>query len=304
MQVIQLPQMGAEDVLVDDLGDIWTGTEDGSVFRVSPDGKHVDAIANTGGRPLGLEMMGDDILICDARRGLLVMDRKTGRIQELLTRIAGVPMKFCNNAAVSSSGDIWFSDSSLVHPIDRWKNEMVEVTRTGRLCRLREGQVDVVLTGLDFANGVTLSADESQVMVAETGGRQLLSHPVDLETGVGKPKVFATDLPAYPDNIALGSDGLVWVAMASPTDPVVETLKKRAPLSLRKLVVKLPEFVQPAPKRTVRALAHNSTGKLVHDVNLDASAFHMVTGVREAGGDLWLGSLHEAAIARVDLSGV
>ena len=30
--------MGAEDVVVDDHGIAWTGTEDGSVFRVGPDG--------------------------------------------------------------------------------------------------------------------------------------------------------------------------------------------------------------------------------------------------------------------------
>jgi sugar lactone lactonase YvrE len=303
MQIIPLPQMGAEDVVVDDLGDIWTGTEDGTIFRVSPDGKNIQAVANTGGRPLGLELMGEELLICDARRGLLAMARKTGEICEVLTHIAGVPMKFCNNAAVSAEGDIWFSDSSTVHPIDRWKNEMVEVTRTGRLCRLRGGEVEVVLTGLDFANGVALSADGSQVIVAETGGRRLVSHPVG-SAASGEPKVFVADLPSYPDNIALGSDGLVWIAMASPKDPLVELLKRRAPLRLRRLVTKLPESLQPAPQRTVRALAHDSHGKLVHDVNLDAAGFHMVTGVRESGGDLWLGSLHEAAIARVALSDV
>ncbi|HNI70279.1 MAG TPA: SMP-30/gluconolactonase/LRE family protein [Marmoricola sp.] len=302
MQLINLPQMGAEDVVVDHNGDVWTGTEDGTIFRVAPDGSRIEAIANTGGRPLGLELLGEELLICDAHKGLLVLDPATGGIRELLSRIDGTPMVFCNNAAVASNGDIWFSDSSTIHPIERWKNDMVEATCTGRLFRLRDGKVDTIGTGLEFANGVALSADESFVVVAETGGRRLRKYPTDA-TGPTTAATFAADLSAYPDNIARGSDGLVWVALASPKDPVVELIKQRTPLALRRVVTKLPEAVQPAPKRTVRAAAYDANGRLVHDVNLDAAAFHMVTGVREHHGDLWLGSLHEAAIARVELSG-
>ncbi|MBV9831069.1 MAG: SMP-30/gluconolactonase/LRE family protein, partial [Marmoricola sp.] len=36
---------------------------------------------------------------------------------------------------------------------------------------------------------------------------------------------------------------------------------------------------------------------LVHDLDADASDYHMVTGVREHDGDVWLGSLEEAAVA-------
>ena len=304
MQVIAVPHMGAEDVVVDGHGQVWTGTEDGTIFRIAPDGRQVEAIANTGGRPLGLELLGDDILICDAHRGLLVLDPKSGRISQLLSEIDGQSMRFCNNAAVASSGDIWFSDSSLVHPIERWKNDLVEATRTGRLCRLRGGEVEVVLDGLEFANGVALSVDEQHVVVAETGGRCLVRISASPDQQGMEREVFVSDLPAYPDNIARGSDGLIWVALASPTDPVVELLKERAPLALRRVVTKMPDWMQPAPKRTVRAVAYDSHGVLVHDVNLDASAFHMVTGVREHNGELWLGSLHEAAIARVKLSNV
>ena len=46
-------------------------------------------------------------------------------------------------------------------------------------------------------------------------------------------------------------------------------------------------------------------GRLVHDLDLPQPAqgpgFHMVTGVREHHGRVWLGSLHEAAVAVHDL---
>ena len=70
--VLPVPAMGAEDVVVDAAGHVWTGTEDGAIWRLTPDGKLVDRIAQTGGRPLGIEIDGGgDLLVCDAKAGLL-----------------------------------------------------------------------------------------------------------------------------------------------------------------------------------------------------------------------------------------
>ncbi|MBI2243931.1 MAG: SMP-30/gluconolactonase/LRE family protein, partial [Nocardioides sp.] len=159
--------------------------------------------------------------------------------------------------------------------------------------------VEVVLDGLAFANGVALAADESYVAVAETGARTVVRWWLTGERA-GTRDLLTSDLPGYPDNIARGSDGLVWVSIASPTDLVVERLQ-RAPLPLRKAVTKIPERLQPKPKRTIRAQAFDDAGRLVHDIDLPGTAYHMVTGVREHDGRLWLGSLHEPAVAVVDI---
>jgi sugar lactone lactonase YvrE len=304
LTVIPVPAGGAEDVLVGTgahEGAVFTGTEEGSIFRISHDGRRIDRIAHTGGRPLGIEQDHDGrLLVCDARRGVLRVDPTAGGVEAVTDRLDGAPMRFCNNAAVASDGTVWFSDSSLRYGIDRWKDDFVQDTRTGRLARLDpDGSVEVVLTGLAFANGVALAADESYVAVAETGGRTVvrwwLSGP-----RAGTRDLLVADLPGYPDNIARGSDGLIWVSIASPTDPVVERLR-RAPVPLRRAVTRVPERLQPKPKRTVRVQAYDDAGLLVHDVDLPGTAYHMVTGVREHDGRVWLGSLHEPAIAVVDL---
>lgn len=298
---IEVPGYGAEDVLVDADGKVWTGTEDGSIFRISSDGAVIEKVADTGGRPLGLELLGDGrILVCDARAGLLAVDA-TGTVETLVGEVEGVPMKFCNNAAVAANGDIWFSDSSTVHSIEGWKADFLEDPRTGRLlCRRAGGAVEVHLDGLAFSNGVALAPDDSFVCVAESVRRTVVRLWL---TGdhAGTRDLLAADLPGYPDNISLGSDGLIWVTIASPVDPVVEQLRARAPLFVRKLLTRLPEALQPAPKRTVRAQAFDPEGRLMHDVEADPSNFHMVTGVREHGGELWLGSLLEPAIAVVSV---
>jgi len=305
LQVFGVPGAGAEDVVVvdhgPDEGAVFTGTEDGSIFRVSHDGDHIDRVARTGGRPLGIEIDPDGrLLVCDARRGLLLVDPVSGAVEVLSEGVEDRPYVFCNNAAIASTGEVWFSDSSTRFGIDRWKDDLVQHTRTGRLLRRTpDGAVDVVLDGLAFANGVALARDESYVAIAETGARTVVRRWL---TGprAGESDLLAGDLPGYPDNISRGSDGLIWVTIASPTDPVVTRLQS-SPQWLSRRVTQIPEALQPKPKRTVRVQAYDDAGVLVHDLDVKTDAYHMVTGVREHDGRVWLGSLHEPAIAVVDL---
>ncbi len=308
-EVIPVRAPGAEDVVValhgPDEGSVFSGTADGLIHRISPDGRTVERVADTGGRPLGLEWMPDGrLLVCDAHRGLLTVDPRGGAVEVLTAEVDGVPMVFCNNAAIASDGSVWFSDSSKVHGIEHWKSDLVELTRTGRLLRRSEdGRVEVVLEDLAFANGVALAADESWVAVAETATRTVARHWITGEHA-GQRDLFLDDLPGFPDNIARGSDGLLWVTIASPRDPMVEKLQA-GPMWVRRGVTKLPAFLQPAPKRTIRVQAYDDAGALVHDVSVerpeDLARYHVVTGVREHDGRVWMGSLEEPAVAVVDL---
>jgi len=302
VRVLPVPANGAEDVVVADNGLVYTGTEDGSIFAVRPDGGGVTAVGSTGGRPLGIELLGEDrLLIADAHHGLLAMRIADGSIETLVDAVDNRPMAFCNNAAVAGNGDIWFSDSSTVYGIEKWKHDFVQDTRTGRLLCLRSnGDLEVHLDGLAFANGVALAADESFVAVAETGARTVvrlwLTGP-----SAGQRDYLCEGLPGYPDNIARGSDGLIWVTIASPLDPLVDRIQ-RGPMALRKLVTAVPEALQPKPKQAVRVMAFDAAGTCVHDISGEADRYHMVTGVREHDGQLWLGSLHEPAVAVISLA--
>ena len=97
LRLLDVVGTGPEDVLVDADGNVLTGVADGRVLRLSPDGRHLDVLADTGGRPLGLEWLPDgSLLICDARRGLLALDLDSGAMEPLVSGLT-----FCNNAAVA-----------------------------------------------------------------------------------------------------------------------------------------------------------------------------------------------------------
>ncbi len=301
LTVVPVPGPGAEDVLVGADGRVWTGTADGAVHVHDPADGSVTTVAATGGRPLGLEWLPDGrLLVCDAHRGLLALDPVGGAVQTLVSEVDGERLLFTNNAAVQADGTIWFTDSSRRWQIEDWKNDLVEHTCTGRLLRRGpDGAVTTVLDRLCFANGVALLPDEGGVLVAETGTRRI-SRVALGGNAPGAVTSWVEDLPGHPDNIALGSDGLVWVTVASPTDPVLSVLQ-RSPRRVRAVVRRLPERLKPAPRRTARVLGLDATGTVVHDLDFDASGWHVATGVREHGGRVWLGSLVEPAIAVGDV---
>jgi sugar lactone lactonase YvrE len=305
LTVIPLPGPGAEDVVVAtagaDAGSVFTGTEDGAIWRVSADGAKVDRVAATGGRPLGIEIEAPGrLLVCDADRGLLRIDVGSGSVDTVVDQVAGVPMKFCNNAAIATDGTVWFSDSSTRHGIDAWRSDIAEATCTGRLLRLDpDGTVTVVLDGLDFANGVALAADESYVAVAESGACTVVRHWLTGDRK-GTRDLLVPELPGYPDNLARGSDGLIWVTIASPRVALAQRIRV-GPQWVRRAATRVPERLQPHPGRSVRVQAYDDAGALVHDIDLPADGYSFVTGVREHHGRVWMGSLQQPAIAFVDL---
>jgi sugar lactone lactonase YvrE len=300
--VVPVTGTGTKDVLVDDDGSVISGLDDGRIVRIDVEQHTITQIANTGGRPSGLEFDPERwLVVCDADHGLLRVDPSSGTIEVLLTEIDGRPMSFCNNAAVAADGTIYFTDSSTKFGLDHWKAELLEHSATGRLLRLTpDGTVTTLLDRLAFPTGVALAPDESCVVVAETGAYRLrrlwLTGPRP-----GDDEPFVPVLPGFPDNISTGTDGLIWTAVASPRNRVLDFLLPRTP-RLRELVWRLPERLLPKEKRSVRVQAYDAAGRLMHDLVGPATNFHLVTGVREYEGRVWLGSLVANAIAYFDLT--
>lgn len=301
VRLLPLGATGPEDVLLDGEGGVLTGVADGRVLRVGVDGGAARTVADTGGRPLGLEWLPDGrLLVCDAHRGLLAVDVGDGRTEVLVQEVDGAPMRFCNNAAVAPDGTIYFTDSSRRFGIEHYRGDLLEHSGTGRLLRRDPGgAVEVLLDRLQFANGVALHPSGDWLAVAETAGYRLLWQRL-VGTRAGEHGVLADGLPGFPDNISIGSDGLIWIALPSPRNPLLDRLLPRAPL-LRRIVWALPDVLQPAEGRSLHVLAVDADGAVVHDLRGSGKEYHMVTGVRERDGVVYLGSLEESAVAVLDV---
>jgi sugar lactone lactonase YvrE len=294
---------GPEDVVADSRGRVLTGVEDGRILRLDgladPATTRVEVLAETGGRPLGLELLADDtLLVCDAELGLLRVDLNTGVVRILADSVAGERLRFCSNTVALSDGTVYFTVSSRRYPLDQWIGDLVEHTGTGRLLRLAPGSEtpEVVLDGLQFANGLAPSGDESFLVVAETGAYRLTRHWL---TGpdAGRSEPFVENLPGMPDNIwRAGPDGPIWVSLAGPRVPPLDLLHRAGPAARRtaaRLAVRAPF----RPTGTIGVLAVDDHGETVHHLSRRHSGFRMVTSVCEASGHLVLGSLWERGVA-------
>ena len=316
LDVVDVGGTGPEDVVVAGDGSVYTGTADGMVRRIRrlrDEPALVDVVADTGGRPLGVEWLPDGrLLVCDAERGLLAVDVVAGvaaggdpaALRDVVTVLAaeadGVPLKVTNNAAVGRDGTIWFTDSSARFGLADYRADIFEHSGTGRLLRRDpDGSTHTLVTGLQFANGVTLAADESCVFYAETGGYRLNKLWLTGDRA-GESEVVLDNLPGFPDNLSLGDDGLVWMAMASPRERLVDTLAP-APLA-RKAAWAAPQALHPKPKLYTWVMGVDpANGDIVYDLQGSDPRFGMTTGVREHRGRIWLGSLVGGTIASFPL---
>lgn len=303
LTLVPVPGGEPEDVVVDADGFLWVGALDGSIVRLQPDGSAPEVVANTGGRPLGLHVARDGrLLVCDSPRGLLSMDTTSGRVETLVDWVAGHPLIFCSNVTETADGAVYFTESTSAFTVHRYLGAILEARARGALYRRDpDGRVTTVVDSLHFANGVTLTADGSALVFAETQGRRLSKYWL---TGpkAGSVTPLAVNLPAMPDNLSTGADGRIWCAMVTPAKPLADRLAALPPV-LRKALWNLPPRVQPKPEAVVWAAAFDpDSGDVVAGVQMTHPDFSMVTGVLEAGDRLWLGTIAAPYLGWVDLA--
>ncbi|GAA2627002.1 SMP-30/gluconolactonase/LRE family protein [Streptomyces vastus] len=293
---------------------VVTGVEDGRILRVHTHGPaRMEQLARTGGRPLGLEVLRDGrLLVCDAERGLLRVTPGSGgpggsgegRVEVLVDSVAGAPLRFCSNATAAADGTVYFTASSTRYGLQDWLGDLMEHTATGRLFRLRpdDGAPEVLLDGLDFANGVVLSDDESCVVVAETGAYRLtrlwLSGP-----RAGRRDTLTENLPGFPDNLSRGAGGTIWVALAGPRQAPLDWLR-HAPVHARRVVWRAVRPLRIRPLPVARVMGIGPDGSVRHDLRRPRAGYRMVTSVYAHDGTLILGSLLEDAVAVCEVPGI
>ncbi|MEM6789370.1 MAG: SMP-30/gluconolactonase/LRE family protein [Myxococcota bacterium] len=284
---------GPEDVVVDAEGVAFTGTADGRLLAIDRQG-HITTVARPGGRPLGLEWYGDDLVLCNTALGLQLVSR-SGKVKTLADAFEGTRFRFTNNASVATDGTIYFSDTSQRWGIEQYVSDLLEGQDTGRVfARAPSGGLTKVTDGLQFANGVALDATEASLFVAETGRYRV--HRVYLKgERAGQTEVFAENLPGFPDNLTFGG-GILWVSLASPRQNIVDLMHPRP--WLRHVSHRLPEALKPKPLRHGIVLGYDAaSGDLVHNLQDTSGRVAITTSARYHEGHLYIGSLSEPHLA-------
>jgi sugar lactone lactonase YvrE len=290
---------GPEDVAFDSDGNLYTGFHEGTIARLSMADGEATVFANTGGRPLGMAF--DDrgrLIVADAFRGLLAV-RPDGTGSILATGADGLLFGFADDLDIAPDGTIYMSDASTKFGYGADVLDLMEHGGRGRLVAYdpETGATEVVLDGLQFANGVTVAPDGSFVLVAETGAYRIRRLWLD-GPAAGTSDVFIDNLPGFPDNINFTNRNTVWVALPSPRLASVDALAPRP--FLRKVVLRLPAALQPAPIRHGLVVELDREGNPVRSLHDPTGEVALVTSVMERDRRLYLGSYKESTLVVVD----
>lgn len=291
---------GPEAIALDDNGVIYTGTQDGKIIKIFPDGK-LDILAITKGRPLGMKFHPNGkLIVCDAYKGLLAVD-PNGNIEVLSTGHGGVPYAFTDDLDIDSNGIIYFTDASYKYHQNEYLYDLLEARPNGRLLRYNPETktTDLLLKDLYFANGVALSSNENFLIINETYRYRIRRFWLRGEKA-GKSDIFIDNVPGFPDNVTSNRNGLFYVALFTVRNPAMDGIH---PYSfLTKLMSKLPKIFWPKPKPYGLVLVLNESGKILKSYqDPTGERLKEITSAVEFKGHLYLGSLHQKKIGKMKL---
>mgnify|MGYP000188577177 CR=1 FL=1 len=291
--------IGPEDVDVDDAGRIYGAYEDGRIIRYSASGENLGVFADTKGRPLGLDFdSAGNLIIADAVKGLLSAD-KNGTIRVLATEIDGIPFGFTDDVDIGLDDMIYFSDASEKFGIHDYRADLFEHRPHGKILSYDPAteKLTLLLDGLYFANGVAVDPNGQFLLFNETYDYSVSKYWLQGPKTGSREKIF-TNMPGFPDGISTGSKGIFWIAMYTPRNADADALAPKP--FLRKIVFRLPLFMQPAPVRHGFVLGIDGNGNVIHNLqDPDLESYSPITSVEEENGVLYLGSLIYPGLARI-----
>ncbi len=224
-----------------------------------------------------------------------------GHVTVLSTQAAGVPFHCTNDLDVAADGTIYFTDASYKFPLTQLKADLLEHRPNGRFLAYdpKTKQTRVLLSDLYFANGVAVSPDQSFVLVNDTGTYRVRRYWL-AGAKRGQSDVFIDNLPGFPDGISSNGRDTFWVSLVNRRDSTLDALMPHP--FLRKIVMRLPAFMQPAIKRYALVLALDGNGHVTRNLqDPSPQCFGQIANTVEHKGMLYFGSIGESAIGRMPL---
>jgi gluconolactonase len=138
------------------------------------------------------------------------LDRRTCELETVVDAWNGLPLNSPNDVVVARDGSIWFTDPSY-----GWlQGFRPPPSAPDRVYRFDGEELTALTESLDKPNGLALSPDERVLYVGDSGEpRRVLAF--DVRDGrLTNERVFAADIPGYPDGLKIDANGSVYVSCA------------------------------------------------------------------------------------------
>jgi sugar lactone lactonase YvrE len=310
-EALKIPQkidlhgfIGPEDIALDNIGRIYAATHQG-IVRIDSEGSSPTLWAHTGGRPLGIEFDNHrNLIVADGFKGLLSIS-PNAEVSVLTNSVDDFPIGFADDVDVADNGLIYFSDASIKFSPRDFNDvlkaselDVIEHGGHGRLLRYDPltQKTEVLMSGLNFANGVTISHDQSYVLINDMGNYQVLKYWIEGDLQ-GTVETILHNLPGFPDNITSGLGGRFWISLIKPRNKDLDKLSNYP--FLRKIAVRLLPFYKPHISPYAHVIAIDGKGNILQNLQNSKPSYIDITTVRETEDSLFFGSLVEDSIGRI-----
>ncbi len=178
----------------------------GRIFRVDKS-RNFELVYQYDGEPNALRFHRDGrIFIADAKRGILILDPNTWKLETFVNRVGYEGLRGPNDLVFARNGDLYFTDSGqsdLVNP-------------NGRVVHVRpDGHAKVVLDRIPGPNGLVLNHSGSMLYLAVTRLNNVWQLNVEPDATISKAGVFVNISGGLgPDGLAMDTKGNLLVAHA------------------------------------------------------------------------------------------
>jgi ribose transport system permease protein len=303
-----------EDVILDRNDNLYAGSRHGDIIRFfAPDYERMEVYAHIGGQPLGMAFDRDDNLyVCIGGMGLyrITPDRKIEKATDETNRsIYSVNddsrLRLADDLDIADDGRIFFSEATVRYEMHEWPVDGLEARGNGRIICYdpKTNTTRTVLRGLKFPNGIAIASDGQSILFAETFGCSIKRYWFD-GPKTGKVETVLDNLPGYPDNINLASDGNYWLAVVGMRSPALD-LAWKMPGFRKRMGKRVPidEWLFPNIN-TGCVIKFNERGEILDALwDLRGENHPMITSMREHRGYLYLGGIANNRIGRYKLEG-
>ncbi|WP_339028302.1 SMP-30/gluconolactonase/LRE family protein [Bradyrhizobium symbiodeficiens] len=301
-----------EDVILDRNDVLYAGSRHGDIIRFfPPDYERMEVFAHIGGQPLGMAFdKQDNLYVCIGGMGLYritpdgTVEKATDETNRSLYSVNDDSrLRLADDLDITDDGLIFFSEATVRYEMDEWPVDGLEARGNGRIIcyDTKTGTTHTALRGLKFPNGVAIASDGQSILFAETFGcsikRYWFAGPKK-----GDVEIVMDNLPGYPDNINLASDGNYWLALVGMRSPSLD-LAWKMPGFRRRMAKRVPvdEWLFPNIN-TGCVVKFNEQGKILESFwDLKGLNHPMITSMREHRGYLYLGGIANNRIGRFKL---
>src|SRR5579864_1008662 len=206
-----------EDVILDRNDVLYAGSRHGDIIRFfPPDYERMEVFAHIGGQPLGMAFdRQDNLYVCIGGMGLyrITPERRVEKATDETNRSwhsinDDSRLRLADDLDITADGRIFFSEATVRYEMHEWATDGLEARGNGRIICYdpNTNKTHTVLRNLIFPNGVCVAGDGQSILFAETWGctvkRYWFAGPK-----TGQVEMVLDNLPGYPDNINLASDG-------------------------------------------------------------------------------------------------